>query len=92
VTTTPREIAELADRLYMRGGTDAVVGESVAALRDYANSLDARDATDDDIRAWISRHNLEGMSLMDLRCAFEDAQSWKPETNEHDQYLAGKPK
>lgn len=34
------------------------------------------DARDVDIQAWVERHGLESFCLKDMRCAFEDAQSW----------------
>jgi hypothetical protein len=34
-----------------------------------------RRPTDDELRAWIDRHDLGGISLTDARCVFEDAQT-----------------
>lgn len=31
---------------------------------------------DDEIQAWANRHDLKG-GITDLRCAFEDAESWE---------------
>lgn len=36
---------------------------------------DGWNATDDDVRAWLARHDHEGMSLTDARSMFDDARS-----------------
>ena len=36
------------------------------------------DVGDDDVRAWAERHGLDGWSLTDARCAFDDARTAAP--------------
>jgi uncharacterized membrane protein YccC len=84
--TTPREIAELDKQMIA-----ALQEIDRFDLAERATQLlakqaeDARDATDDDIRAWVARHsNLENIPFGDLRQAFDDAHSWTPDVRKFD--------